>query len=321
MGMLKPRTGYGMAVGLCAALAACGGGGGDTAPAPAGQPPTPGVMTLSPSIAADTLAELNRLRQSAGFAPYSASQELTTAAASHASYLATNLPLGQITDGAIPHAEDPSKPGFTGATSSERARAAGYGTGVAEVVTTSGIASTSADVLLPIRALMNAPFHGLALLGGHVDAGVGVKANSEVVWTVIDFGAKAGAYRQIPAGDVRMWPCSGVTGILNRTVTREVPSPIEGRNTQTDPIGTPIYVLVPEGKRLTIASYDIRTEAGVVAPVAKVLGDAVTDGVAGNVRAIIPDKPLAPSATYTVTVTGTNDGTAFAKTCRFTTIG
>ncbi len=313
--------------GLCAVAAACGGGGGDTTPtggtpAPTPSPvPAPEITGLSPTIAADTLTELNRLRQSAGFAAYGGSSELAAAAVNHTNYLVTNLLLSQITDGTVPHREDSSKPGFTGATSSDRAQSAGYGTGAGEVITASGIASTSADPLLPSRSLMNAPFHGLALLGGHVDAGVGVKASNEVVWTVINFGAKPGAYRQIPAGEVRIWPCNGVTGILNRTVTREVPTPIEGRNTQTDPIGTPIYVLVTEGKRLTVTSYDIRTDSGVVAAVAKVLGDVAADGVAANVRAIIPDKPLVPGATYTVTVTGTNDGTAFTKTCRFTTTG
>lgn len=299
---------------VSALLAACGGGGGSSV---TDTPAIPTPVVAVPTIA-DAITELNRLRVSAGANPVTTNVQVMAAAQAHASYLAN------ITTTVSLHVEDPTKPGFTGVTAPDRVLAQGYdsrGTAGEVIDPNAAWQNTHADPLIPLRELMNVPYHGLSLLSGNQDVGMAmVKSNDGLFLnTVINLASKNGAYSNIPLGEVRMWPCNGVDNILHKSATPESPNPIPGRRLDTDPIGTPIYVMVNETKKLVLTTYEIRNDAtGQVSVIAKVLGDVVTE-LAQYERAILPDKPLDINTAYTVTVTGLNDGQPFSKVCKFKT--
>ncbi len=306
-----------------AIFTACGGGGGgsvaDTSTTPAPILPTPVIpppVASVPTIA-DAIAELNRLRVSAGVNPVTANNQVMTAAQNHATYL-----IGITTTVSL-HTEDPAKAGFMGATPVDRVKAAGYIGDVGEVIAPNSLLlNTQADPLIPLRSLLGLPYHGFALLLGNRDVGVGLAktANGQTMYTVIDITNKPGEYVPIPAGEVRMWPCNGVDNILQKSISPESPNPIPGRNLETSPIGTPIYVMVTEGKSLVLTTYELRNMAtGDVEVIAKVLGQTSADGLLSNQNAILPDRPLAINTIYTATVTGLNDGRPFTKVCTFKT--
>lgn len=305
---------------LMGSLLACGGGGGgsntDVSTTPTTSTTVPSVSV--PSVT-DVVAELNRLRISAEVNAVVANTQVMAAAQNHATYLTG------ITTAPSLHSEDPTKPGFTGVTPTDRVKAAGYDSqGLAtEAVDPNALyQNTKADPMIPLRNLMNSPYHGLSMLSGHQDVGMGMKktADGVTMYTVIDFATKIGAYAAIPTGEVRIWPCNGVDNILNRSLTSESPNPIPGRRLDTDPIGTPIYVQVTENQKLVLTTYELRNMAtGGVAVIAKVLGQDSTDLLPQNQVAILPDKPLAVNTTYTATVTGLNAGKPFSKTCTFKT--
>lgn len=304
-------------------LQACGGGGGGASVDVPATPSTPVVPTPVPVVTvptiADAIAELNRLRTSASVNAMVTSAQVMTAAQNHATYLSGLVPPFS------PHSEDPSKLGFTGVTPTDRVKAAGYDSqGVAgEVVAPNNLRlNTQADPMIPLRGLMNAPYHALAMLGGNQDVGMGTAKtkDGQTMYMVIDMAAPVGGYVPIPVGEVRMWPCNGVDNVLHKSIAPEAPEPIVGRNLETNPIGTPIYVLVNESQKLVLTTYELRnTATGSVSAIAKVLGQDVTDGLRQNQMALLPDKPLAVNTIYTATVTGLNAGKSFSKTCTFKT--
>lgn len=307
-----------------AGLYACGGGGGSTAPDAATSSTSAPTVTPPPAAVnsqtlGDAIVELNRLRTSSGMNAVVANAQVMTAAQNHATYLT-----GIITATSL-HTEDAAKLGFTGATVSDRVKAAGYdpsGSATEVVDPDNLLLNTKADPLIPLRALMNIPYHGLILLSGNQDVGIGLgkTANGQTMYTVINLASKSGGSLPIPTNEVRMWPCNGVDNILHKSITPEDPNPIAGRNLQQDPIGTPIYVFVSEGQKLVLTTYELRnTATGTAAVIAKVLGQDVTDGLGQNQVAILPDKPLAVNTVYTAAVTGLNGGKPFSKTCTFKT--
>lgn len=171
--------------------------------------------------------------------------------------------------------------------------------------------------VLAIQSLFMGPYHGLGSLNGHHDFGMAKNGTTFVV----NFASKAITdHSLVPQGEVRVWPCNGITNILNRSMVGESPNPIPGRDIGTTPIGTPTYVIVANNSKLVLTSYEIRGPSGAVA-IAKVLGQDVADllGANPNQMAILPNAPLATNTTYTSTVTGTNNGTPFSKVCQFTT--
>ena len=262
-----------------------------------------------------TLTELNRLRASAGVNPMVMNDLVTKAAQNHADYIAANKPES--------HTEDPSKSGFTGVAVKDRLQAVGYSSYASgEELPGSGPNyitnpyNPSNDPVFAIQSLFMGPYHGLGLLGGYHDFGM---AKNGVTF-VVNFASRSSAeHSLVRPGEVSVWPCNNVTNILNKSVIAETPTPIAGRDIGTNPIGTPTYVLVTFGNKLLLSSYEIRGPQGAVT-IAKVLGQDASDALGSNQMAILPDKPLALGTTYTSTVTGTNNGVLFSKTCQFTTV-
>lgn len=314
---------------LAACISACGGGGGGSTPSgsvdvpanpvtPPAPTPTPTTPIVPPPIATvdDALNELNRFRVAAGVNPLTLNAQVAVAATAHAKYMVTSA-----TGGEDPHGERVGAPNFTGVDARARIVAAGYSnlTSASEVAAGVSLGSPRADPKKLVRGLMNAPYHGLAMLAGFRDAGVGFQSGNHTV-VVVDFAAAGESYLPIPSQEVRMFPCNGIDNMLNQTDDNEVPTPIAGRSLLTDPIGTPVYVLGREGTVLSLTSHEIRNlQTNEVVPIVKVLGDSAGDNVQANKRAILPNRPLALGTTYRATVTGLNNGLAFSKTCEFKT--
>jgi uncharacterized protein YkwD len=263
------------------------------------------------------LTELNRLRRFSGVRPMMLNEQVTEAAQNHADNMAKNLYLG--------HEETPGLPGFTGVTLKDRLATVGYSSyveGEDGYQTNENQTPGEDNPVLTIRSLFMLPYHALALLNGHHDFGMGVSKNGANSFSSIDFASKTLAdHSVIPAGEIRMWPCNGVSDILSKSLREEGPNPIPGRNLRTNPIGTPTYVIARSGNKLDITSYEVRSAGGTSVAIAKVLGKDVADLLGANPSqmAIIPNNPLELSTTYTSTVTGTNNGVPFTKTCQFTT--
>jgi hypothetical protein len=304
---------YTLALSSVLALIACGGGGSSSPGTVTG---TPGGQPVPVPTVADALDLLNQYRVAAGINPMVMNAAVTTAAQSHANYLTGTT----LTDNL--HSEDVALKGFTGVNPADRVQVAGYTTPalVSEVIKPDNILlNTTKNPIVPIRSMMNLPYHGLILLSGYRDFGMGLATSGQTMWSVVDLASPQKNYGFVPQGEVRMWPCGGVTNILNKSDTPESPQPISGRNLESNPIGTPIYVWVNEQGKLTITSYDVRSSGGQVVAMAKVLGQSSSDGLQPNQMALLPDQPLVVNTTYTAAVAGTNNGQAFSKTCTFTT--
>ena len=288
-------------------LTACGGGGGESSVSASIVPSVP-VTTVT---VADALTELNRTRVASGIPSLAMNGQLTQAATNHANYMAA-LPGPNVT-----HNEDSTKAGFTGVSVISRMIVVGYNTpsAIAE-----DIALGAGDPIKLLNGLISVPYHGLSLMANHRDFGMAHIPAFGGFYAVIELSSKASEFVDIPANEVRMWPCRGVNGILTKSMSAELPTPITGRDIGIDPIGTPIYVYVTSDHKLELTSYDVRSSAGPVA-IAKVLGQNAADGLGANAsgQAILPDKPLASNTTYTATVTGKNNGQSFTKACQFTT--
>lgn len=310
---------------MAAVLVGCGGGGGGGSPAPSATP-TPAPASVAGNLvtsvpAANYTGEfavafnlLNAERSRCGFGLLTQNSALDAAAKAHAAY----FPQSAVT-GEDAHGEVPGRPGFTGATPSARAAAKGYSGTVTE-----GLAVGSGSSAM--RTLLSAPYHLMELMGGYRDVGIGIEASSvpEFPYFVINSGALNGVgMQQLGSGDVVTYPCDGVTGV-NFQLRGEIPNPVPGRNLSANPIGTPILIKVRDGNALAITNagmINVATGAaiGLRAPVSAANDPNGSGYFKPSEAYIAPDAPLSRGTTYQVTVTGTNNGTAFSRTFTFTT--
>lgn len=241
----RPIRAAGALAALVAALVAsgCGGGGDDVAPPAA----SPALSVSDASYApgsAQRLAydQLNAARLRCGFGSLSQSVRLDQAAAAHANYMSLNNEFG--------HGETAGKPGFTGATPLDRARAAGYvPRAVGEDLSTGGMfsGSTAADA---VRNLMAAPYHAQSLLTGFSEVGLAWNLVASLDTLTVDLGVPAPSQLQSPQG-VATFPCAGTTDAAARG-GNESPSPFP-----SDPNaewGQPIIVAGPGSLRISSAT-------------------------------------------------------------------
>jgi hypothetical protein len=119
------------------------------------------------------------------------------------------------------------------------------------------------------------------------------------------------------ANSVLTYPCQGTTG-TGWQVLNETPNPVTPRNLATNPIGQPIFVQALSGQTLLIQSASVTGPLGSVAllPTLTAANDPNAH-LSGNQAILMPNLPLAPNATYTVSIAGTRNGTAFVKSFSF----
>lgn len=328
----NPFTTGAVAVAVAVALAGCGGGGSSTTSTatPAVTIPTVSIVTSVPaatyaagSPAAAAYAYLNTERQRCGFGLLAQNAQLDVAASAHANYLVLNQVFG--------HTEDPTKQGFYGATPQDRTDKAGYsgvsgeniGGGFAGVIGQPvGVNDYVLGAKRGMRGLMSAPYHAQSLLSGARELGVGISVssvNSYEMFIVMELGFPKGVSFQGNDDVVRTYPCDGTTGTTDLG-GGESPSPFPGEANQT--WGQPI--MIKGATDLRISSASIVNGANPVA-IRAIFGDGQKAnpnpnyGGMSNGQAVIVPVSLAANTSYTVTITGTNKGSAFTKTFTFTT--
>ena len=304
----RMRAAAALAATVAALVSACGGGGDDNAPPatpPAASAGSPGYAAGSPQrLAYD---QLNAARLRCGFGALAQSAQLDQAAVAHGNYMGLNGEFG--------HGETPGKPGFTGPTPLDRARAAGYAPrAVGEDLSTgeSFNGSTAADA---VRNLMAAPYHAQSLLTGFRDVGLAWNVVASLDTLVVDLGVPASASFQSPQG-VATFPCEGTTDAVARAGNEE-PAPFP-----SDPNarwGQPITVAGPQALRITSA-----TITGPSGPVTFLVtyGSGATVDPNGTFTdgwfSVIPEV-LQPGTSYAVAIDYTVGGAPGAARFSFTT--
>lgn len=324
-------------------LAACGGGGGgsDTAATSA---VTPSTTQTPATTAADTAIQtqvlsatyagtteqrnaydyLNAQRQLCGFGLLQQDAKLDVTAQGHANYLSVNHVLSHYQDSvAYPN-------GFTGTTLNDRFIAAGYVATSGTEVLTEPYPNTfygsygSSYGQSGVMDLFAAPYHGNGMLYGERDLGIGFGV-TDTSWRrlVINIGSTATRPKQQIATDkVLTYPCAGTTGLLSKTYTDEIPSPIPGRNLVSNPIGHPIYVKVRDGNTLALSNYVLRKAGTNVDLALQLLNKAsdTTGTITDTGTAILmPLAPLDKNTSYLFTAAGTNNGVAISVSFTFNT--
>jgi len=332
------------ALATAAALAACGGGGSSSSDTGTGsggsnsgngggsssggdvQTSVPASTYTAGSAEAAAFAALNTERDRCGFGLVAQSAKLDTAAGNHAAYLTTLMNANTAPTG---HTEDAAGAGFTGATPDVRIAGTGYSyTSWGEDVTyyNLGTASVTTDAQYGnalLRNVMATVYHQASLLSGFRDIGLGVSyASSSTSYPeavlVADLGTTT--TMQNPTG-VLTYPCNGSTNV-QPYMLGESPNPFAGLGFEPDSsTGQPIYVRAASGSTITLTSATVTAANGTSIPVTLYETAQDPNGMLGTNEAfVIPRAGLAQGSTYTVTVNGTVDGSAFSRSFSFSTL-
>lgn len=307
-------------------LAACGGGGGgDSSPA-AVSPTTPttstststpapsqtvlGSLQLSVSaptytagsVQLDFFTRLNDARTKFGVGLLAQNSAIDTAANNHVLYMGVNNITGH-------YETDSTKPNYTGYQPLDRMNAAGYG-GVY-----GGEAIAYSSTTDGFDRLMATLYHREGLLSqGIVDVGIGVGTGIYSA-TVIDLGYKTTAYQFPAAGFLGLYPYDMQTNV-GKIFIDENPSPFPGGGSG---YGYPVSVMSKFGTTIIAGSFTL-LENSVVVPT-QVFNSANDPNkrLASHELVYVPTQSLKANTTYSVTFTGTVDGTAVSRNWSFTT--
>lgn len=312
------------------------------APTPAPSPAAPGVNTApqvstyaagSPEAAAFTT--LNAERGSCGFGFMKQSAKLDVATADANLYFTARAAESFAAAQAFSHVEDGGKTGFTGAFPWDRAEFRGYGApaDVAEDNSTISYSVANAQSSLTISnglvtSLLTSVYHLSSLMAPRTELGLAfIRTTSSDNWDMnrlnMTLGIPAGDARQVSA-TVRTYPCQGTTQVGATFVpSEESPNPAPDLGNAV--IGTPIYVNGPEGQTIDLSSATVTATAGGAVMPSRLLTRTnepifTSTGVHAlglNEAFVLPTAALTKGASYTVTVTGTSNGTAFTKTFAF----
>ncbi|WP_412530478.1 CAP domain-containing protein [Burkholderia lata] len=334
MTKLKTISLSALSVAAALALAACGGGGdsgstnsGSTGnnPNPSNPPSTsvPGTVD-TPQYAAGSaqLAAMNLLNQyrtQCGFPALKQNTVLDQAAQNHAKYIGLN--------GAVTDTESSGNQGYTGASYSDRAVAAGFPTGTIGIgasgagnaVFTSNFNATLAGQQF-VYSLLGGAYHAVVATFPVDNVGLG-ESETQVVsgsytytesWQSVSM---YGAVAQPLSNGPKTFPCDGVTGVPYREVG-EIPAP---PNVSNSGWGTPVTVMGNLTDVIVLQSASITGPSGAVA-VQVLNSDSDPNKLLGKYQAVVyPTSPLQPNTKYSVTINGTANGTAFSRNFSFTT--
>jgi uncharacterized protein YkwD len=260
--------------------------------------PTPGATPGSPAQRA--LDRINCYRALAGVGPLTLDDALNRAAAAHVNYYVQNAGDPSLAGMGL-HEETPGRPGFTGADSDARARAAGstdwY---VDENVGLGGTPEATVDWFV------NSVNHRENLLHpGTIHLGYAGSTSPPI--DVFDIGV--GPDRPtvpLPA----TYPGDRQQSVPTSVDLQETPDPAPGA---PRPLGYPVTISFATQDTVTFAIYQITDPAGHPLQ----LYTAQKQWL--RTLALIPAQPLQSDQTYTAQVTGTVNGQPFTKTWSFST--
>lgn len=317
------RTSLFIALSLAMTLTACGGGGGGSTATSSGTGTSSSSTssTLSSPQYASGSAQLaafnqvNTMRQQCGFPALSENTLLDVAAVNHLTYMGDNKYLG--------HSETSGNAGYTGATPQARASAVGYTGNAGEVFLAD---TTNIGGTLAVIGLASLPYHEDVLFSPTSDIGIGYQSlvfgPSTTYYTLEAMLGYTGAGSQL-SGTPLTFPCQGTTGVDYESHGAEDPTPyINGQpvNLQTNPIGTPVAIVGNLSDTIVLNSGVMTDSLGNQTSLNLLdSGNDPNQALAPYVAEAFPTSPLQPNTTYSATITGTDNGTAFSRNFSFTT--
>lgn len=310
--------------------------------APATSPAAPGINTTpqvgtyaagSPEAAA--FAMLNAERGSCGFGFLKQSAKLDISTGDANVYFAARAAESFAAAQAFSHVEVAGKSAFTGAFPSDRAEFRGYGApaDVAEDNSTVSysVANTQSNLTISnglVTSLLTSVYHLSSLMAPRTELGLAfIRTSSADNWDMsrlnMMFGIQAGDARQTST-TVRTYPCQGTTQV-GATFVPSDESPNPAPDLGNAVIGTPIYVDGPEGQTMDLTSATVTaTVGGAVVPIRlltranePIFTSTGVHALGFNEAFVLPTAALTKGASYTVTVIGNSNGTAFTKTFVF----
>ena len=291
----------------------CSGGDGGTSTGTSATQLTAqenGGPVSSDDVASDGLAWINYRRTQAGLQGVTRDARLDRAAAAHAAY--------QQLNNLITHDEDPSRPGFTGATATERVRAAGYPLDAQAQADGEVIAATAEpDGFAAAEGLLGAIYHRYLMLEPSFDlAGAGdAHRGGGYYWLNVNFVASRGS-SGLAAGRLVVWPMPDQRSVRTQVSSdQETPDPVPGRDT----VGYPVSVHAPLGTRLLVSRFSIREQGGQAALKVVQLDSSSDRDTPPSAAAIIPLARLRSGLVHEVEFAGSIDGVAVERRWSFTT--
>lgn len=265
------------------------------------------LSSVPAAAAADDTAQafsmINTYRSWLGLPPMTRNPKLDASAQAHAHYYQLNYGDPSL-NGMGLHEEDSGKPGFTGASMQDRVEAQGYDGWANENIGLSGSMVTSLDWFI---GTIN---HRLTLIDPrYTDIGLGMVNDGDVKIEVIDVGAPNWPDTAKP--DWVAWPPDDTTGV-SYSFWGETPDPFPSADY---PVGYPITLKYFGAGDVSFSSAAI-TANGQAVPSFDSTG---TGWLTTNTDMIAAQAPLQPGTRYTVTVSGTANGSGFTKTWSFET--
>jgi uncharacterized protein YkwD len=263
---------------------------------------------------------VNNRRVACGFGLLKQDIRLDASALAHAKYVVSP------NSAAISHVESKaiSMELFTGANPIDRAFAQGYPANPATFDEDFGAGFFSESNFAELLAsdLMNAPLHLLSMLRSNRDVGIGVfsanRGAGSLPFKTLVLNMSTTVGTQEPNG-VQTFPCEASL-VPGAFFGGELPDPFPGRNYATDPMGSPIAILSRTGSNLVLSRYSFRKTGSQQELVLNVLSSVNRSAtIRKNEMVLVPDLPLAPNASYAVSLTGTLDGVAWTKAFTFNT--
>jgi Cysteine-rich secretory protein family len=256
------------------------------------------------------LAHLNKYRAQVGAKPVRLNETLIKVAQGHADYFALNAPLPD------PHGQTPDKPGFTGVRFAERGKAAGY----PNWESLNENVSFLADPLASINWFMATLNHRTPMtdpLYDEVGFGFATRPDNKAI-TVIDLAPSV--WKEVFDTAWIIYPPDGGSNIALR-FDGESPNPLAAFGARF-PVGNPVTVqyrgageIVFEGNAFSLTDQTGTPVAIYPIPKPSMFANRKS-------AAIVPQKPLQPDTTYTVSFRyRIGNGSPQMKTWSFSTGG
>jgi hypothetical protein len=345
-----------LAVTACGGGGSDGGGPPEpgSSPAPTVPSPPPPAAAVNPDLVTDVAPAtyaagsvergawdlLQSQRRACGFGLLNQDTRLDTAAASHPFYLAQNTidHPGTVYGG---HFQDPAEAHFYGVAPWDRAARAGFPESVAEIFTAtlrtysnaspSPLVSDEALGRTRMRGMLHTVYHlsGAMWAGRH--GGIGsanltgprseTRTQNMFVLDVVVSDESDDRKQKLGTGVLVTYPCDQLSGVgTSFAPADEEPNPFPDVADDSVLYGPPIYFKVDAGSTLEVMQARLATADGRDVPVRSL---APSNDPARILRAneffIVPTNALASATSYTVTSSGSVNGTPFTKTFTFTT--